>query len=158
MQSPIDVKVTPEGLENLKKELVELAEKRPGVLARMVAAREQGDLSENAGYHAAKEELGHIDRRTRELKLMIRFAQIIAGGDHLAVSLGSNVVVDDGSGQREFKIVGKIEANPMEGKMSDESPIGMALLGKKVGDVVSIEVPDGKAVYKVVSIASTKLY
>lgn len=152
MQSPIDVKVTPEGLENLKKELAELAEKRPGVLARMVAAREQGDLSENAGYHAAKEELGRIDRRTRELKLMIRFAQIIGGGDHLAVSLGSDVVVDDGSGQREFKIVGKIEANPMEGKMSDESPIGMALLGKKVGDLVEIDVPDGKVMYRILEI------
>ena len=152
MQKPIDVKVTPEGLENLKKELVELAEKRPGVLARMVVAREQGDLSENAGYHAAREELGRIDRRTRELKLMIRFAQIIGGGDHLTVSLGSSVVVDDGTGQREFKLVGKIEANPMEGKMSDESPIGMALLGKKVRDLVEIDVPDGKVKYRILEI------
>lgn len=152
MDKPIDVKVTLEGLENLKKELQDLIEKRPGVLARMVAAREQGDLSENAGYHAAKEELGRLDRRVRELKLMIRFAQIIGGGNSLIVSLGSSVVVDDGNERREFKIVGRLEANPVDGKMSDESPIGTALLGKKAGELVKIAVPDGKVTYRILEI------
>ena len=152
MKSPIDVKVTQEGFDKLKSELELLVERRPGVLARMVAAREQGDLSENAGYHAAKEELGRIDRRVRELKLMIRFANVITGVDKSTVSIGNIVAVDDGSGTREFKIVGKIEANPMEGKMSDESPIGAALLGKKTGETVSVDVPDGKVVYKILNI------
>lgn len=154
MQKPIDIKVTPEGLTNLKSELEELALKRPGVLARMVAAREQGDLSENAGYHAAKDELGHIDRRVRELKLMIRFAQLIEDKSSPNINLGSRVTVDIGGDQKEFRIVGKLEANPANGFVSEESPIGRALLSKKVGDSVDIEVPDGKITYKIISINS----
>lgn len=152
MKKPIDIKVTPEGLANLKKEQKELSEKRPGVLARMVAAREQGDLSENAGFHAAKDELSRIDRRTRELALMIRFASIISNDQSSAVSLGSVVVVDDGDGQREFKIVGKLEADPTRGLISDESPIGRVLLDKKVGEYIDVDIPDGKVKFKILNI------
>ena len=112
MNSPINVKVTPEGLEKLKQELKDLEARRPLVLSRMVAAREQGDLSENAGYHAAKEELGRIDYRVRELRLMIRFAQIIGDGNNSVGTHGSSVMVDDGNGPRECKIGGRLEANP----------------------------------------------
>lgn len=153
MKKPIDVKVTVEGLEKLKQEEQELILKRPGVLARMVAAREQGDLSENAGFHAAKEELGRIDRRLRELKLMIRFADVISNERNTSIALGSVVVVGDGSSEKEFKIIGRLEADPTKGFVSDESPIGSALLGKKVGDTVIVDVPDGKITYKIVSIS-----
>lgn len=155
MKKPIDIKVTPEGLANLKKEQQELAEKRPGVLARMVAAREQGDLSENAGFHAAKDELSHIDHRLRELALVIRFADVISNKQNFSVSLGTIVVVDDGSYKREFKIVGKIEADPADGLISNESPIGRALLGKSVGDIVEVETPNGKAGFKILNIKSS---
>lgn len=153
MKKPIEVRVTKEGFEKFKSEVNALNERRPGVLARMVAARDQGDLSENAGYHAAKGELGWIDRRLRELKLFIRFADIIdSDGSSSTVMMGSIVVVDDGSGPREFKIVGKTEADPLEGKMSDASPIGAALVGKSKGDTVDVEIPDGKITFKIVSV------
>lgn len=152
MKKPIDVKVTAEGFEKLKQEEQELILRRPGVLARMVAAREQGDLSENAGFHAAKEELGRIDRRLRELRLMIRFADIIAVKESSVVALGNSVVIADGSEEKEFKIIGKLEADPVKCVVSDQSPVGSALLGKKVGDSVSIDVPDGKIVYKIIGI------
>lgn len=155
MKKPIDIKITPEGLANLKKEQQELAQKRPGVLARMVAAREQGDLSENAGFHAAKDELSHIDHRLRELTLMIRFADVIYNEQNSAVSLGTVVVVDDGSYKREFKIVGRLEADPVGGLISNESPIGRALLGKVVGDIVEVETPSGKAGFKILDIKSS---
>lgn len=154
MNSPIDIKVTPEGLEKLKKEQEELIAKRPGVVDRMVAAREQGDLSENAGFHAARDELARIDSRLRELKLIIKFAQIISSDNSSFVGLGTNVIVDDGTGQKEFKIVGKLEADPEKGLVSNESPIGKALVGKKAGESVTIDVPDGKVVYKIINIKS----
>lgn len=152
MNPPIDIKVTPEGLEKLKKEQEELIAKRPGVVDRMVQAREQGDLSENAGFHAARDELSRIDSRVRELKLITRFAQVISSSNDSTVSLGSTVVIDDGSGPREFKIVGKLEADPAGGRVSDESPLGSILIGKKVGDTVEFNSPDGKHNYKIMEI------
>lgn len=152
MNPPIDIKVTPEGLEKLKKEQEELIAKRPGVVDRMVQAREQGDLSENAGFHAAKDELSRIDSRVRELKLITRFAQVISSSNDSTISLGSTVVIDDGSGPREFKIVGKLEADPASGLVSDESPLGSILIGKKVADTVEFDTPDGKHNYKILRI------
>lgn len=153
MKKAIDLKLTAEGFEKLKDEHAELIAKRPGVLTRLVAAREQGDLSENAGYHAAKEQLGYIDSRLRTLKLMIRSAEVVEAKGTDSVSFGCNVKVSDGTNEREFTIVSALEADPVQGKMSDSSPIGSALIGKKVGDVVEITVPDGKVTYKVVNIA-----
>ena len=152
MKKPIELKLTREGFENLKKEIDALSLRRPGVLSRMVAAREQGDLSENAGYHAAKEELGRIDRRVRELKIMIRFADVFESRSKSVVGFGSSVTVENGGDQANFTIVSKLEADPLRGKVSDVSPIVSALIGKKTGDVVEIEVPDGKTLYKIVSI------
>lgn len=152
MKKPIELKLTHEGFENLKKELAALAQKRPGVLSRMVLARDQGDLSENAGYHAAKEELGRIDRRTRELKIMIRFADVVDSRSKSIVGFGSIVTVENGGDKMDFTIVNKLEADPMKGKVSDVSPIGSALVGKNVGDLVEIDIPDGKIEYRILSI------
>lgn len=152
MADPYNIKVTPEGLEKLKKEQEELTAKRPNVLARMVAAREQGDLSENAGFHAARDELGRIDSHLRELKLMIRFAQVISGSNDSMVGLGNTVTLEDGTGQYQFKIVGKLEANPQKGYISDESPLGQTLIGKKTGEVIEFETPEGKHSYKILDI------
>ena len=152
MKKPIEIQFTKEGFEKLEEEYQTLLDKRPGVLARMVAAREQGDLSENAGYHAAKGELGWIDRRMRELKILMRFGDVVESSQKSIVSFGSIVTVDVGGEKRDFKIVGKLEADPIAGKVSDVSPIGSALVGKKVGDRVEIDIPDGRVTYEVVAI------
>lgn len=152
MKKPIDIKFTKEGYEKLGEEYQQLTEKRPGVLARMVAAREQGDLSENAGYHASKEELGKIDSRLRELKLLMRFGEIVDSKGANAVGVGSTVKVSKDAETYEFNIVGQLEADPVHGKLSEVSPIGNALLGKNVGDQVEVEIPDGKIVYTVLEI------
>lgn len=152
MKSPINLKLTQQGYQQLLDEQKELAEARPGVLKRMVDAREQGDLSENAGYHAAKERLGYIDSRLRQLRLMIRFAEVVQNAAGTAVSFGNTVIVESSGAKREFTIVSDLEADPQKGKMSDKSPIGKALLGKVAGDTVKIDVPDGVTVFKIVAI------
>lgn len=154
VKKPVDLRVTQEGYDKLKAEFDELSRKRPGVLTRMVVAREQGDLSENAGYHAAKEELGNIDRRLRELKLLLRFADVSQNKETDIVAFGSIVKVYDGQNEIEFTIVSAIEADPVDMKISDVSPIGRALLGKKIGEEVVIETPGGKMSYKVLEIRS----
>lgn len=152
MKKPIDIKFTKEGYEKLGEEFRQLTEKRPQVLTRMVAAREQGDLSENAGYHASKEELGKIDSRLRELKLLMRFGRVVNSQGSDAVGVGSAVKVSRDQDTYEFDIVGQLEADPVHGKLSEVSPIGSALLGKNVGDEVEVQTPDGKIVYKILSI------
>lgn len=153
MKKPINAQFTPEGFENLKKEFQELTEKRPGVVVRMSAAREMGDLSENAGYHAAKEELGNIDRRLRELKLLMRFGEILESQNTGVVDFGTVVTIDDGQNASRYTIVGALEADPLKGKISDTSPIGRALLGKRAGETVQIEVPNGKTTFKIIEIS-----
>lgn len=153
MKKAIDLKLTPAGFEKLKEEQRMLTEKRPGVVKRLTAAREQGDLSENAGYHAAREELGYVDSRLRTLKLLIRSADVVEASSSDYVTFGCLVTVDDGNSTRDFTIVSGLEADPMKGKMSEFSPIGSALIGKKVGDMVDIMVPDGKVAYKILKIA-----
>lgn len=152
MKSPIDLKLTKEGLENLKKEFEELTEKRPQVLIRMVTAREQGDLSENAGYHASKEELSNIDYRLKELRIFIRFGEVIEPEASSQVQIGTTVELTDGKDHFEYKIVGRLEGDPLKGKISDVSPIGSALIGKKAGDKIEVETPDGKISYEILKI------
>lgn len=152
MKSPVDLKLTKEGFENLKDELTTLVARRPDVLKRMVEAREQGDLSENAGYHAAREELGYIDSRTRQVKAMLRLADVVDGDGGETVSFGDTVVADVDGSKMEFKIVSDLEADPAERKMSDKSPIGSALLGKLVGQTVVVEIPDGQMKLRVLEI------
>lgn len=152
MKNPFSLQITLDGYKKLEEEFKRLTEKRPGVLTRMVAAREQGDLSENAGYHAAKDELGQIDRRVRELKLLLKHAQIANSQGSGTISLGNRVLLKNEGAQTEFHIVSALEADPTKGKISDASPIGKELLGKKTGDHVEIVIPDGKIVYEVVEI------
>lgn len=152
MKSLIDLKLTKEGLEKLKAEYAELTEKRPQALERMVAAREQGDLSENAGYHASKEELLRIDNRLNELKVLMRFGKVVEPKSSDHVQIGSSVELTNGNEFFEYKIVGQLEGDPANGKISEVSPAGSALLGKRAGDEVEIETPNGKISYKIVKI------
>lgn len=140
---------TKEGFENLKKELRELEVRRPQVVISLSNAREQGDLSENAGYHAAKDELSQVDHRIREIKYLLRVGKIVKSAEKGIVDFGSCVTVEKESLEAEFTIVEEMEADPAKGKISTSSPIGSALLGKKVGEIVEIETPKGKITYKI---------
>jgi transcription elongation factor GreA len=152
MKKPIDITLTPKGFEKIKKEKQDHLERRPGVVKRMSAAREQGDLSENAGYHAAKEELGRIDSRLRELDLIIRFADVVESEKQDGVSIGNKVTVKIGDGSMDYTVVGELEADPAKGRVSNVSPIGKALIGKKVGEKVEFDSPGGKTNIEIVNI------
>jgi len=140
---------TKEGFENLKKELGELINKRPIVVKHLSQAREQGDLSENAGYHAAKDELSQIDARVREIKYLLRSGKIVESKERGIVDFGCRVTVEKEKSSMEFTIVEELEANPKAGKISTSSPMGSALLGRKVGEIVEIEIPEGKTIFKI---------
>lgn len=152
MKKPIDVKLTKEGFEKLQRELEALKEKRPGVVTRLTAAREQGDLSENAGYHAAKEELGYVDSRINEIKFLLRFGEVVQSQGAETIQIGNSIVVESNGQKNEFSMVGNLEADPAQGKLSEVSPIGAALIGKKVGDSVQINIPDGTVTFKILEI------
>lgn len=147
--------LTKEGLEQLKKEYDELMNaKRPDVLARVSQARSLGDLSENAEYVAAREELSFIDGRIDELEELLKQVELISQTkSNSIVKLGSTVKVHDGKKYEAFTVVGEWEADPHEKKISHESPLGRALLGKKVGERVEVEAPAGKILYTVKSIS-----
>lgn len=150
--------LTYEGLKKLEDELEKLKTvRRREVAERIKTAREFGDLSENAEYDEAKNEQAFIEGRIAELEHKLKNAKVIDEDDigTDVVSIGSIVKVKDEELNEtfEFHIVGSAEADPMEDKISNESPVGDALLGKKVGDVVSIDVPDGNIVMEVLEIS-----
>lgn len=146
--------VTQEGFDTLQAELNTLKnEKRPVTVSRLKRAREMGDLSENSEYSAAREDLSMLDGRINEIEEMIRRAKIVdRNGRNDVVELGEKVVVDHDGKKLTFQIVGELEADIAANKLSNTSPIGSSLLGKKKGDSVEIEIPAGKAVYKIVEI------
>lgn len=148
------VVLTYEGLKNMEAELENLKTvRRKEVAEKIKEARGQGDLSENAEYDAAKEEQAEIEARIVQLEKMLRNAEVIddEGGAKDAISLGTTVTLLDVEfdEEMEYTIVGSAEADPMNGRISNESPVGMALLGHKKGDKITIETPDGEVVFKV---------
>jgi transcription elongation factor GreA len=155
--NPKKIYLTPKGLEDLKKEYEDLAKiKRPEIVRRLSAAREMGDLSENAEYTAAREELAFIDGRVEELEMLLKQAVLIENGNSQKgniVDLGSQVTVKIADKKVIFTLVGEWEADPEEKKISHESPLGKALLGRTIGDEIEVEAPAGKMVYTVVSIS-----
>ncbi len=147
--------LTREGLEELKKEHEELTKvKRPDILERVSQARSMGDLSENAEYVAAREELSFIDGRIDELEELIKQAVLIQETHSKGqVKLGSTVTVTIKGKKEVFTVVGEWEADPHEKKISHESPLGKALLGKKVGEKVEVEAPAGMIIYTIASVS-----
>src|SRR3989338_9409993 len=115
---------TKEGYDALKGELEKLIARRPQVVINLSNAREQGDLSENAGYHAAKDELSQIDGRIRELKYLLRIGKVVGNSESYLVAFGKTVTVSDGQKETTFMVVEELEANPAVGKISTNSPIG----------------------------------
>jgi len=146
--------LTTKGYENLKKEHEELVKvKKPYALNRLHKARSMGDLSENSEYSAAKEELAFVEGRIQEIETVLKNVEVVASNPNCAViELGTSVAVEANGKKELFQIVGEFEADPLNKKLSHTSPIGQALLGKKPGDWVEVEVPAGKIKYKIVEI------
>lgn len=156
MASPHDpVVLTQEGYDELVKEIDQIKKtKLPKAIDRVATARSFGDLSENSEYHAAREDLAFLEGRIAELETLFAYAKVIksAKGKKVTVSLGSTVTVHIGKSAHVYKIVGEWEANPAEKKISESSPLGQALIGKKIGEELQIDAPAGKIKYKVASI------
>lgn len=147
--------LTQEGLQKVKKELeVLVGQKRKDVIERIQEAVAHGDLSENADYAQAKEEQAFIEGRIQELEEIVKNAEIIkAAHDRSMVSVGCTVKVKVNGEERSYTIVGSSEANPAQGKISNESLVGQKLLGARLHDKVEIETPAGKAIYEIVQIS-----
>jgi len=147
--------ISKEGLERLRAELEEIVTlRRPEIAHRIHDAKEHGDLTENAEYEDAKNEQAFVEGRIAQLESMIKNATIIEenhSSDHVAI--GSTVKVAGPDGTESFMIVGSAEARPTEGRISNESPVGRALLGHKKGESVSVHVPAGEFSYKIVGIS-----
>ena len=145
--------VTDEGLEKLKSELKELKEvKVPEMAKRIQNARDMGDISENAEYDAAKHEQAITEGKITELEDIIKRAKVTENTNKNEVGVGSKVKVHIEGDEIEFHIVGATEADPSKRRISHISPIGAALVGKKVGDKVNVEAPIGKVTYTILSI------
>ena len=145
--------MTRDGLNHLKNELAALtSNKRPEAVKRLADARDLGDLSENSEYAAAKQDLAFIDGRIAELEDIIHAAKVITSHSKGQVDVGCTVTIHVNGKEDVFSLVGEWEADPMQKKISHESPLGKALMGKKVGDKVEVEAPAGKVLYKILQI------
>lgn len=155
MNEKKEIFLTKEGLNELQEELKDLKEnKRPEVINQIKEARAQGDLSENAEYHAAKDKQGQIEARIKEIEYLIDNATLISNTKSSTVKIGSTVEIEyvEDNETDTYQIVGSTEADPFENKISNESPIAVAIIGKKVGETVSIDSPNGSYDIKIVSI------
>jgi transcription elongation factor GreA len=146
------VQITKEKKKELEKELQELVAKRPEIADEIATARDFGDLSENAEYNAARDNQTRVETRIAEIEGILKNAQLIKEGVRSKVAVGTTVVVSNKGKEQTYSIVGRIEADPLSNKISDESPLGSVLVGKKVGETAEFEAPKGKIVYKIVSI------
>lgn len=148
------IQITQKGFDDLKVELENLIKnKKPKAIDRLGKARSMGDLSENSEYTAAKEELAFVEGRVQEIQQVIDNAEVTNNnnaGDF--VQIGSSVTVELNGKNEVFQIVGEFEADPMNKKLSQNSPIGQALINKKVGDQVEVNIPAGKVQYKIIDI------
>lgn len=147
--------ITQEGLEKLRAELEDLKKvQRPEMISRLEAAKALGDLSENAEYHEAKDTLSFIEGHIREIEMKLNDYQIIEDSAHAGgtVGIGSTIVVEVKDKEKTYQIVGSSEADPAGGRISNESPLGSAFLGRKKGDIVVVQTPAGNVDYKIVEV------
>ena len=144
--------ITEDGRQELEGELEQLKGRRGAIADKIAEARDYGDLSENAEYDAAREEQGLLETRIAEIEEIVTNAEIIKASKKSTIGLGSRVELKTGNKKAVYTIVGPVEADPIEGKISNESPIGMALYGKKVDDKVTISTPKGDISYTIVSV------
>lgn len=148
-----EYRLTKEGVAELEQELSELVGNRGGIAEKLKTARDMGDLRENAEYHNARDEQATLEARISEIENILRNVEVMtAPRDNSKVNLGSTVVLKGTKGEQTYTIVGSVEANPLESKISDRSPIGQALIGKAVGEEVKITLPAGEMSYKIKTI------
>lgn len=134
---------TKDGFEKLKKRKEELLVKRKETIESLKRAREMGDLSENGLYKAAKFELGNIDRELRQTQFFLEHADVRTRSLSKTIEVGSKIVLGENGKETQYLIVGEYESNPLEQRLSYKSPIGRALIGKSVGDIVHVVTPRG---------------
>lgn len=145
--------ITVQGKKELELELEALKSRRGGVADKIADARDFGDLGENAEYDAAREEQGLLETRIAEIEHILLDADLIKSGKKTQVALGSKVELTNGTKIVIYTIVGPVEADPVDGKVSNESPIGRAVFGKKVGDSATITTPKGDVTYQILNIS-----
>jgi transcription elongation factor GreA len=143
-----------EGLEQIRRELDELVNvRRAEIAARIHEAKEHGDITENAEYEDAKNEQAFVEGRIQALSALVKNAIVIKENHSSThVQIGSTVTIQSKDGKESFMIVGSAEASPAEGRISNESPVGRALLGRKKGEEITVSVPAGDSKYKILSI------
>jgi transcription elongation factor GreA len=150
------VPLTPEGMENLKRSLMEMEQRRPQLLHAIQEAREKGDLSENAEYHAAREDLALLEAHIAELRDKLSRAQVVdpnkIGGENVVFGATVKVLNMDDNEEEEYILVGVGSEDPFRNKILTTSPMGRALLTKKVGDIVKFPAPKGELTFKVLQI------
>jgi transcription elongation factor GreA len=152
MSSP--VYLSSNGIAGVRAELEQLtAVDRPEVVARIVAARELGDLRENAEYETARKDQSILEGRIEHLTALLRDAVRIEGSSTTHVSLGTSVTVEDDQGEETYTIVGSHEASPSDGRISSTSPVGRALMGRRAGDTVTVTAPSGSFGLRIVALA-----
>ncbi len=144
--------ITEAGKKELEIELAELKSRRGAIADKIAEARDYGDLSENAEYDSAREEQGLVESRVAEIEDVLLNAEIITISRSSSVKLGSKVELKTGRKSVVYHVVGPVEADPIEGKISNESPIGLALMGKKIGEIATITTPKGDIKYEVVKV------
>jgi transcription elongation factor GreA len=148
------VYLTAEGLNKLKAELNRLITvERPRVAARIHDAKLDGDITENAEYEDAKQEQSFLEGRIATLEAQLKNAEVIAKGNGDRVSIGSKVVIKGSDGEETFTIVGSAEAAPREGRISNESPVGAALMGHRKGEKITVQAPSGPIEYTLLKIS-----
>lgn len=147
------IELTQSGYDEIVAELAQLKEKHQPAVDRVALARSYGDLSENAEYQAAREDLSFLDARIEELENVIAQAKVIHHSTQSTVKVGSKVTLKHGKKTLEYQVVTAWEANPVENKISSDSPLGKALLGKKPGETFEVEVPAGVQKYELVKVS-----
>jgi transcription elongation factor GreA len=148
--------ITEEKRKALEIELKELkGPKRREILENLEYAKSLGDLSENAEYHQTREDQGKLEERIAKIEEILQSSEVVSGGGSEEIEIGSKVIVlkDGENKERNYQIVGSEEADMTQGKISNRSPFGMALFGKKKGDTISFETPNGKVNYKIINVS-----
>jgi transcription elongation factor GreA len=147
--------ITPEGLADLKNELKNLKDhKIPDIANRIDEAKQHGDLSENAEYHQAKEEMAWAQGRRQDVEYLLDHSEVMIASNQKkeVIGVGSTIIVKTNNKTKTYTIVGPQEADPLQGKISNESPLGMSFIGHKVGEQLSINTPAGKQMYEILEL------
>ena len=145
--------ITEAGKKELEDELKALKGRRGEIADKIAEARDYGDLSENADYDTAREDQALVETRIAEIEDILANAQIIKANGKSTIGVGSTVELKSGGKSVTYTLVGPVEADPLEGKISNESPIGLALMGKKVGENATITTPRGEIVYEIIKVS-----